>query len=79
MGDTLASVMLGWMYERGNGVPNDYVTAHMWYDIALLTGGYQDDTVERRDKLAANMTPADISIARLRARICVVSDYQDCE
>src|SRR5262245_38103655 len=37
-GDGLAQSMLGWMYEWGEGVPQDYVQALLWYEKAAAQG-----------------------------------------
>jgi uncharacterized protein len=42
----LAQVNLGRMYAKGRGVPQDYVTAHMWFSLAIGRG------VEKRQKIA---------------------------
>ena len=36
-----AQFFLGMMYVVGQDVPQDYVTAHMWFDLAAA-GGYKD-------------------------------------
>ena len=75
-GDAGAQSLLGGMYERGDGVPQDFITAHMIYNIAAANGHTRSG--ELRDSLAQNMTPADVSEAQRRARVCVDSGYQDC-
>ncbi len=30
----VAQFLLGEMYENGQGVPQDYVQAHMWFNLA---------------------------------------------
>ncbi len=54
------------MYLVGWGVRQDDVMAHMWYDLAAAAG--DKDAPEFRDRLAREMTPADISMAQQRAR-----------
>ena len=54
------------MYLVGWGVRQDDVMAHMWYDLAAAAG--DEDAPEFRDRLAREMTPADISMAQQRAR-----------
>ena len=58
---------LGLLYERGQGVPQDYVQAHMWLNLAAshekISGAVED-----RDKLASKMTPAQIAEAQKLAR-----------
>lgn len=72
-----AQFNLGAMYWNGDGVPQDYVAAHMWLNLASTNG--LDDAGNRRDELAAKMTPADISEAQRRAKACMASNYQDCD
>ncbi len=33
-GNANAQFRLGFMYEKGLGVPQDYAQAHMWFDLA---------------------------------------------
>ncbi len=40
--------------------------AHMWYDLAAAAG--DEDALEFRDRLARDMTPADVSMAQELAR-----------
>ena len=58
------------MYERGFGVPQDNVSAHMWFNLAAAqaTGEQREQIAERRDKIAETMTREDISEAQRRAR-----------
>ena len=37
-GDADAQSNLGWMYENGQGVPQDYVLAHMWFSLSSSQG-----------------------------------------
>ena len=68
---------LGWMYANGEGVLQDNVTAHMWFNIAGANGA--EDGRDDREIIERKMTPADISEAQKRARICMASNYTDCE
>ena len=65
-----AQAFLGEMYERGFGVPQDNVSAHMWFNLAAAqaTGEQREQIAERRDKIAETMTREDISEAQRRAR-----------
>ncbi len=76
-GDVFAQMSLGFLYENDRGVPQDYVTAHMWFNIVAENGG--TNAAESRDKVTALMTSADISEAQRRARVCIASEYQDCD
>ncbi len=75
--NSLAQYNLGRMYEQGHGVAQSYVKAHMWYNIAAEK--YPPLAPESRQRLANLMTTADISEAQRRARVCVESNYQDCD
>jgi TPR repeat protein len=63
-GDADARNILGLMYYSGQGVPQDYVIAHMWLSLAAAGGNF---TAER-DFIAAKMTPAQIAEAQKLAR-----------
>ena len=65
------------MYDNGEGVLQDNVTAHMWFNIAGANGA--EDGRDNREFIERKMTPADISEAQKRARICMASNYTDCE
>ncbi len=59
------------MYDNGRGVPQDYVQAHMWYNLAasrFLRGENRDLAVKYRDIVAKMMTPAQISKSQKLAR-----------
>ena len=53
------------MYRHGHGVTQDYVQAHMWFNLAAAQGNKQ--AVKNRDIVAKRMTPADVSKAQRRA------------
>ena len=65
------------MYDNGLGVPQDYLAAHMWVNIAGANG--DDLAGSKRDAIAEKMTSADISEAQRRARVCMESNYTDCD
>ncbi len=59
------------MYVKGQGVPQDHVQAHMWFNLAASRsspGMDRDDAVKIRDNVAKHMTPADVSKAQRLAR-----------
>ena len=76
-GNARAQLALGFLYLMGHGVVQDYVTAHMWVNIAAANGA--DKTAEGRRGVEIFMTPADISKAQRRARVCMESGYQECD
>ena len=75
-GDADAQNNLGVAYEIGDGVLQSNVMAHMWYNIASANGDPKSG--EKRDRLAGQMTSADISKAQEMARECMSSNYQNC-
>jgi TPR repeat protein len=54
------------MYHRGDGVPQDYVQAHMWANLAAAQGN--EDARGARDVIAFMMTPSQIEEAQRLAR-----------
>ncbi len=69
-GDASAQYGLGSMYYNGQGVPEDHVQAHMWYNLAALdlTGDDKEAAVKNRDSLAEKMTSEQIAEAQRLAR-----------
>ena len=64
-GDASAQFNLGVTYD--NGVAQDYVQAHMWFNLAASQRG-SPFYVSSRDSVANLMTPDDISEAQRLAR-----------
>ena len=64
------------MYENGDGVLQDNIMAHMWYNIASANG--HEKAGGYRDERAGLMTSADISKAQAMARECMSSGYTKC-
>ena len=59
------------MYEHGEGVTQDYVAAHKWFNLAAANkppGESRDGSVDNRDIVAAKMTPEQIAEAQKLAR-----------
>ena len=54
------------MYGEGQGVTQDYVQAHMWFNIAAANGN--EEARKNRDIAAKRMTATDISRAQKLAR-----------
>jgi TonB family protein len=69
-GEAEAQFDLGRAYERGFGVPQDYVEAHKWMNIAAAraTGELQKDAADSRELIAKGMTAEQIADAQKRAR-----------
>ncbi len=64
------------MYALGQGVPQDFVYAHMWLNIAASNG--HENAGKARDEVAKLMTPAQIEKAQDLARECVRKKYKGC-
>jgi uncharacterized protein len=75
-GNADAQSNLGLMYANGEGVPEDDVYAHMWWNLA----GSNGDEIGRgnRDIIAKRMTPSQLEKAQDLARDCVSKNYKGC-
>ena len=68
-GDARAQFNLGVRYYKGQGVPQDYVLAHKWINLAASrTGEEREKRVKARDLVARRMTAAQIAEAQRLAR-----------
>ena len=65
-GDRRAMLALGRLYLRGLGASQDYVLAHMWFNLAASRG--EMGAVKEREALAAKMTPQQVAEAQNLAR-----------
>ena len=65
-GNVLAQSNLGFMYYEGQGVPQDYALAHMWFN--LCGSGGDEDCVKSRNIVEKQMTPSQIEEAQRLAR-----------
>ena len=61
-GDAIAQFNLGLLYAKGQGVAQDYVQAHKWFNLSATSG--DADAVKNRDLVASKMTPAQIAEAQ---------------
>ena len=65
-GDASPQYNLGVMYANGAGVPQNYVLAYMWANLAASTGS--EKAGKNRDILARSMTPNQLAEAQKLAR-----------
>jgi uncharacterized protein len=68
-----AQFNLGLAYGKGHGVQQDYVQAHMWFNLAASQFSAsekedRDQAIKLRDSLASEMTAAQIEEAQKLAR-----------
>ena len=50
------------MYDKGEGVPEDYVKAYAWFNLAAAQG--QEDAVKAKDSLRERMTAEQVAEAQ---------------
>jgi len=62
------------MYANGQGVPQDYVRAHMWLNLSGAIGNISGG--KTRDQIAAWMTPQQIAEAQKMARECQQRNFK---
>lgn len=61
-GDKYAQYMLGYMYDKGKGVPPDPIAASAWYRIAA-SGRGRSEFAEAAEASVRSMTPSDRELA----------------
>jgi len=69
-GDADAQLLLGVLYAEGRGVPQDYVQAHVWYNLAASrrSGEDRQRSIRGREGAESRMTPDQIAEAQRLAR-----------
>jgi len=60
-----AQYNLGVMYGSGQGVPQNYSDAYVWFSLAATSG--LEDAVHNRDVAAEKLTPEALATAQQRA------------
>ena len=65
-GEGTAQKLLGEAYAQGKGVRRDYVMAHMWANLAVVSGAHNAE--EDQNFYASNMTSKQIEEAQRLAR-----------
>ena len=76
-GNASAQNNLGVMYYQGQGVTQDYVRAHMWFNLSAASD--TADAVKNRDIVARKMTSQQIAQAQIMARDCQQKNFKGCE
>ncbi len=61
-GEAKSMLALGRLYLQGLGVPQNYIQAHMWFNLAASRG--EDAAMAERDALAAKLTPEALTEAQ---------------
>jgi len=75
-GDAGAQFNLGLMYFRGAGVFRNLVNAHMWANLAAAQGN--SGAADTRERIAQQMSPAQLAQAQRRASACLAANYRNC-
>ena len=84
-GSRIRQFNIGMMYANGNGVPQNYVKAHMWYNIASIDGkiewaaGRIIDAAIFRDKIAEKMSLQAVEKAQNDATLCIKQSFKNCD
>lgn len=71
-----AQYQLGTFYEDGLGVAEDFVLAHMWYQIASEKGN--QDALRARQNASGKKNIQQVRALEL-ARQCMYSNYKQCK
>ena len=75
-GHIQSQVNLGVVFVRGESSIQNYIQAHMWFNIAASQGN--SAARDYRDHIAKQMVPQDISTAQQLAQSCVLQNYIGC-
>jgi len=65
-GDSSSQYDLGYMYMHGQGVPQDYVMAHMYFNIAAVSG--YKNAIENRGVVGQRMTTSQVAESQKLSR-----------
>jgi len=76
-GNLMAQNNLGGMYFRGEGAIQNYIRAHMWFNIASSTHG-DNTAIYNREFIEGIMDARSIVEAQALAERCIESGYVDC-
>jgi len=79
-GNAKAQSAIGFLYYDGNGVPQDFVRAVMWWSLAAAhpTDKVQNDAAYNRDEVARRMTPAQIAEVQQLVQQCQAQQFKGC-
>lgn len=78
-GNAQGAYSLGIMYYRGEGIPQDYISAYMWTNIATSIDSLnRAEHVKGRDSIREVLTQQQIIDGQRLARECVARQIKDC-
>jgi TPR repeat protein len=64
-GDAESQASLGFLYESGSGVKQDYAQAFLWYSLVVADYPAHANALAGRQAVAKKMTPAQLSEAQI--------------
>ena len=69
------------MYERGRGVAEDRVRAHMWFNLAAAVSGDGNAKLaaKNRDLMTKGLTREQLFLAQEMAHRCEASSFKNCD
>jgi TPR repeat protein len=69
------------LYEVGQGVPQDFSRAHMWYSIGVKASNGDEHKVsmKNRNSVSSYMTAAQIEKAQEMERRCQETKFKECD
>jgi len=65
------------MYEAGHGTVQNFVRAHMWWNLSAAQG--DKESQKRRDEVSKKMTRQQIADAQKLASDCKARNYKGCD
>ena len=75
-GEAAAQVNVGLMYSKGRGVPQDLVSAYMWFNLSAAQGN--EDANKYKSLAVKPMTHEQIAEAQWLSREYFARIYKDC-
>lgn len=79
-GDAGSQWSLGAQYESGQGIPQNYIKAYVWYSVSAAQGGdFRELASGARDTVGAKLSPSDLVRAQALAEKCFESNFKDCD
>ena len=63
MGNAKAQYNLGFMYYKGQGLPQDFVIAYVWFNMGATNGN--ENAVKGRDIILEKMIPNQVATAKV--------------
>lgn len=71
-GNQHAQALVGFMYANGQGVPIDFVSAYIWYELSAAQGN--DNAAKNRSSIESKLTSEQIAEAKRRVGEWKTSD-----